>query len=261
MFVGALPIFALLAFLYLAQRRKLSGADSKIGFAMLGAILLPAILTMNFSGLTFYRYVWANIPGAGGIRAVSRIMLVLIYPIAFVFGLMVTRIIARLSRGSSGHKGFSQTLFGISVLGLTVVDQLSAVTGTSKQECERRVATMQAKIVRVRAKEVSRNVLWVTQERGDGIGSQNERLTDSLVENLDAMLAGQAMGLNVVNGYSGYLPKNYPASLFFMNGDCCNGLKIWAETHPGAVTNVSLIEIGQHCEMEDGPSPSVVWTK
>jgi hypothetical protein len=220
MFVGALPFFGVLAFLYLTHRRWLSGADSKIGLAMLGAVLLPAVLTLNLLGLTFYRCVWAYVPGAGGIRAVSRIMLVLIYPVAFVFGSTVTHVIVRLSRGRADGRGFPKMLFQISILGLTVVDQLSGVTGTNKQECKRRVATMEAKIVHMRANNLNRNVLWVTHNpAANNVGSPNEGLRNSAIENLDAMLAGQAIGLNVVNGYSGYQPKNYPPSVFFMSED------------------------------------------
>ena len=39
---------------------------------------------------------------------------------------------------------------------------------------------------------------------------------------MDAMLAGQDLGLNVVNGYSGLIPKGYPPAMFFLTGDCCN---------------------------------------
>jgi hypothetical protein len=74
-------------------------------------------------------------------------------------------------------------------------------------------------------------------------------------ESMDAMLAGQDLGLNVVNGYSGAIPKGYPLAMFFLTGDCCNDLGVWARMHPGTITTDSIIEIGPHCEIPDDYLP------
>ena len=253
MFVGALPFLAVVAFLYLSRKSTITGLENEIGLAMLGAVVLLVALTLNYSGFTFYRYVWAYLPGAGGIRVVSRIMLVLIYPIAFVFASVVTYTLAGLSRRKAGSKRVPHVLMGISILGLTVVDQVSGVMGMSKRECKRRVAKLEATIVHTRGHNVARNVLWVYENNADAAASRNREHNpyNFIQKNLDAMLAGQALGLNVVNGYSGYLPKNYPPAVFFMTRDCCIDLGVWARMHPGAITNNSLLEIGPQCDISE----------
>ena len=61
------------------------------------------------------------------------------------------------------------------------------------------------------------------------------------------MLAGQDLGLNVVSGYSGLIPKGYPPAVFFLTGDGCNDLGVWARMHPGTITANSILEIGYAC--------------
>ena len=209
---------------------------------MLGVFLLLAVLTLYSSGFTLYRYVWAYLPGAGGIRAVTRVALVLIYPVAFIFGSVVTHLMTALEPGRAGSTSMLRLLVGISVLGLTVVDQttgFSAAGGVTKRECKRRVARLEAKIVQARGNNLNRKVLWVND--------QSDKNFSWSFESMDAMLAGQDLGLNVVNGYSGLIPKGYPPAMFFLTGDCCNDLGVWARMHPGSITTDSILEIGSAC--------------
>jgi hypothetical protein len=250
LFLGVLPYLGIVAFVYLSWKRRISAAGSEIRFAMLGVFLLLVVLTLYSFGFTLYRYVWAYLPGANGIRAVTRIALVLIYPVAFIFGSVVTHIMTALTPARAGSTGMLQLLLGISVLGLTVVDQatgFSAAGGVTKRECKRRLAKLEAKIVQARAKDFNRNVLWVND--------QSDKSFVWSFESMDAMLAGQDLGLNVVNGYSGAIPKGYPLAMFFLTGDCCNDLGVWARMHPGTITTDSIIEIGPHCEIPDDYLP------
>ncbi len=48
-------------------------------------------------------------------------------------------------------------------------------------------------------------VLWVND--------QSDKNFVWSFESLDAMLAGQDLGLNVANGYSGLFPKGYPSAM------------------------------------------------
>ena len=244
LFLGALPYLGMVAFIYLSWKRRMSAAGGEIRFAMLGVVILLAVLTLYCSGFTLYRYVWAYLPGAGSIRAVTRVVLVLIYPVAFIFGSVVTHLMTALAPARAGSTSMLRLLLGISVLGLTVVDQFtrfSGEAGVTKRECKRRVATLEAKIVQARANDFNRNVLWVND--------QSDKNFVWSFESLDAMLAGQDLGLKVVNGYSGLIPKGYPAGMFFLTGDCCHDLGVWAQMHPGTITSNSIIEIGSHCEI------------
>jgi hypothetical protein len=244
LFMGVLPYLGIVAFVYLSWKRRMSAAGSDIRFAMLGVVLLVGALTLWVSGFTLYRYVWAHFPGAKGIRAVTRVGLVLIYPVAFIFGSVITHIMTALAPARAGSRSMLWLLLGISVLGLTVLDQFtrfSGEAGVTKRECRRRVATLEAKIVQARANNFNRNVLWVND--------QSDKNFVWSFESLDAMLAGQDLGLNVVNGYSGLIPKGYPPAMFFLTGDCCNDLGVWARMHPGTITSNSILEIGSDCEI------------
>jgi hypothetical protein len=211
---------------------------------MLGAVLLVGALTLYSSRFTLYRYVWASVPGAGSIRAVTRVVLVLIYPVAFIFGSVTTHIMTTLASAKAGSTSVIRPLLGICVLGLTVLDQatwFSQAGGVTKQECKKRIADLKVEIVKARAEDFNRNVLWVND--------QSAKKSVWSFANMDAMLAGQDLGLNVVNGYSGLMPKGYPPAMFFLNGDCCDELQDWARLHPGMITTNSILEIGSQCEI------------
>jgi hypothetical protein len=72
------------------------------------------------------------------------------------------------------------------------------------------------------------------------------------------MLAGQELGMNVVNGYSGLTPKDYPPAMYVLSGDCCVELAVWAGTHPGTITNNSLLQIGPQCKIPDDYLPAPI---
>jgi hypothetical protein len=111
---------------------------------------------------------------------------------------------------------------------LTVVDQAAIPHSVSKRECKRRIAKAEAKIVQAKSNDSDRTVLWINETNSEPF----------FVKSLDAMLAGQDLSMNVVNGYSGLI----------LNGDCCFELAVWAGTHPGTITNNSLLQIGPQCK-------------
>jgi hypothetical protein len=94
-------------------------------------------------------------------------------------------------------------------------------------------------MLQARGNRVDSNVFWVNQNN----------LAPADYKNLDTMLAGQALGVNVVNGYSGLSPKGYPACMAMLQGDCCSELRIWAGLHPGAITSKSLVQVGVTCQL------------
>lgn len=236
LFLGALPYLAVVIFVYLCWKKRISPAQASVGFAMVGVVLLFAGVTFYWSGFSLYRFVWAHLPGAGGIRAVTRSMLVVIYPLAFIFAMLIT--ILFKSIGTDWRSGF----LGFGVLALTVVDQGVKVESVSKNECERRLANLEATIVQTKGNNVDRTVLWVNQRSEPNF----------IIQQLDAMLAGQDLNLKVVNGYSGLVPKDYPSAMFLLNADSCTALGIWARIRPGTITNHSLLQIGSRCEIPDG---------
>jgi hypothetical protein len=238
LFPGVLPYLAIAVFVYLCWKRKINRMKIDVGVAMVSVVLVLVALTSYWFGFSLYRFVWEFLPGAGGIRAVSRITLVLLYPVAFIFAVVSSFFLSSQIRMKTDRK---IGLLGLGLLVLTVIDQTAVGLSVSKRECKRRIARMEAKILQSRGNSVDRNVLWANEDSADAFW----------VKNLDAMLAGQALGVNVVNGYSGLWPNGYPSAMALLQGDCCKDLRVWAGMHPGAITNNSLIEIGPSCHIPD----------
>jgi hypothetical protein len=238
LFPGILPYLGIILFFYLYLRKKFNRAQLEISLAMIFVLVVLVVVTSYQFRDAIYYYVWAFLPGAGGIRAVSRITLVLRYPLVFIFAVVATASFeSQASIGSRRRLGF----LGISLLGFTVMDQAAIGLSISKRECKRRVAKMEAAMLQARGNRVSSNVFWVNQN--------NAAPAD--YKNLDTMLAGQALGVNLVNGYSGLSPKGYPACMAMLQGDCCSELRIWAGLHPGAITSKSLVQVGATCKLPD----------
>ena len=236
LFLGVLPCAAILIFAYVCWAERLNAQEVSIGFAMICAFLFLTVVTFYSSGFSLYWYLWKFLPGAGGIRAVTRCMLVGIYPLAFVFGTLLSFLLKNRIRTG---RGWSNQFVGLAILALAVADQVGRVGSVSKRECERRIAEMQAAILRIQNHDDRRKVLWVSERNGEPY----------FIKQLDAMLAGQDLGLSVINGFSGLPPSGYPPEMFILAGDCCAELGFWVRTHPGAFANDSLLEIGPNCEV------------
>jgi hypothetical protein len=238
LFLGFFPCICILIFLYLFLKGKLALPDRPRGLAMMSVLITLGVLTFSFAGFSLYRYVWDYFPGAGGIRGVTRIVLVLVYPIAFICGAVVTYF---LNRRPVARLSWTTGILVIGILTLVVVDQASGVASISKRECQIRIGRMKVKIAEGRNNDLDRTILWV----------DDEGVEPYFVKNLDAMLASQDLGLNVVNGYSGSIPNGYPPALLSQVGDCCAELGFWVGMHPGTITNNALLQIGSHCEIPD----------
>lgn len=233
LFLGLVPLTGLMLFLYLLLKKKTVPPESDCGLAMLGVVAGIAVITFCWHGFSLYYYVWRHLPGAGGIRAITRISLILIYPVAFIVGSIATCFInhRRVTRSR-----WATNIFGIGILALLAVDQATGVASVSVRQCQRRVATLKAKIDRTKG-----SILWINDTNND----------ISLFRQLDAMLVAQDFGLKVVNGYSGLVPQDYPDSLSNLDGDICTGIGVWASLHPGAITNENLSQIGSTCRLPD----------
>jgi hypothetical protein len=233
LFIGLLPGVGIVVLTYLLIKRKLQRSESLLALAMIGVLLSGGALTLRIFGFSLYHYAWAYLPGAGGIRGVTRITLVLIYPVAFIFGMCVTHC---LNNRLGGRATWVRCLFGSAVLILMVIDQAAAVPTVSIAECQARIDKLKARIG-----NSSRTVLWLNDTNGDHF----------VLRHLDAMLTGQDLGMNVVNGYSSLGPNGYAGPLFTLSGDLCSAIAVWARTHPLQITSQNLLQLGEVCEIPD----------
>lgn len=203
LFTGVLPFLAILIFAYLSLKKRLNVHEA--GFGMISTFLFLFVVTFYSGGFSIYWFLSQFLPGAGGIRAVTRWMLVGIYPLAFVFGALLSFLLTNRTRAGTG---WGNEIIGLGVLALTLTDQAAKVPSFDKREGERRIMELEAAILRIQNHNDNQKVLWVREGNGEPY----------FIEHLDAMLAGQDLGMSVINGYSGLAPSGYPLKMFFPDG-------------------------------------------
>ena len=216
LFVGVLPI---LGAAYLAARfvrsRQMQGSFPRIGVAgILGCgLVLTVAGTLSVRGVSMYTMM-AAVPGADAIRAVARIIVVMMFPLAAVFcaaaNSFLEGVCRRFGRGSA-------TAAGVVLALLLVLDQRAHVFSFSVADSMERVQEMKSEFLRT-----GKEILWARRS------SNREPF---YVNALTAMLTAQELGVPTVNGYSGNTPPGYPSSLFADEADAPEGLRQWLALH------------------------------
>jgi hypothetical protein len=234
LFWGAVPWLLLTVFLILLRSKRFTQEQSRLGIAAAISIAGSIFLTLSVGGYSIYYWVWRFVPGAGGIRAVTRINLVLLYPVALILALTIDQLL-RLSPFATNRK--RAVAFGGLLTAALLLDQGARVEEMSKRECKERIKALCREIKNVRH---GQKVFWVDQLPGEQL---------FFVTQLDAMLAGQQLGLKVVNGYSATFPPGYPNPLFFFQGDVCAGLREWHRLHSDKVNPRSLLQVRGDCDI------------
>ncbi len=186
LFIGVVPFFLLaLGCLLAVTTRRRQAVQVMI---IVIAIILASITLYN--GLSLY-YKFAEITNFTAVRALTRIVLVLLFPVAFVAAAGFEALSVRLQR--RGCRAVSTLL-----VVLLVLEIVSVTHGTSsKKEWQQRARHLTDQVIGNHGKKPS--LLFVT--RAAALPG-----ADELVE-LDAMHAAQNLGIETINGYSGFEPS------------------------------------------------------
>lgn len=245
LFCGLLPPLVIAAFFTFCFRKKITGRLAQVGLAMMATVGLVMALTFYWpGGFTIYHWLWKLLPGAGGIRSVGRITVVLLWPLVFVFGI-VCGVLFKHPSPVGGTKPRS-ALLSLGLLASIVLDQAGVVFSVSKRECKGRIVGLQARMIEAKASKPGASVFWVNlQGRSAGLWAEQH----PVLQDLDAMFAAQALGVKVINGFSGLYPKGYPVDLARHKGALCDSLRRWAAMYPGKISSASLVVIGPNCEV------------
>jgi hypothetical protein len=213
-FVGALPWLALISFpvFYYYYREE---PLLKIGMMASITIALLILFTLYF-GYSFYKF-FLYMPGISAIRAVTRIILVLLFPFSIVLGIVLTKLSENktLSAIPRWARIFFCLFFSFAVL----IDQSVIFSNSdtySKTESQNRLTAVE----RLVKKDSSLAKVFAYMP--------NKSSDPAYIIHLDAMLAGQNLNMASVNGYSGNLPNGY-YNTFYGNYDQCVGLMAWKE--------------------------------
>ena len=165
-----------------ASNRALVSGPSFVAMLLLGAF------TLLLRGHSLYTLVW-DLPGFNAIRAVTRVILVLMWPISILMAWVASELAEKKS-------WVSQAMLYL-VLALLVAESgLYHHSTYAKVEAQGRVAELRAKLPEVLPADPILYVGWDGQRA-------------SLVTEIDSMLLAQELGWPTVNGYSGNLPPSY----------------------------------------------------
>lgn len=163
------------------------------------ALLLLVAATLFVKGHSFY-LILAQLPGVGAIRAVSRIALVMLLPMAIIVAAgtdALSRLWSRFWPGPRARAQLVQVLFLLGLIGILTVESLYFQPHhTPMQSWRARRDKLEALIVPPPPKGA---VLFVTQPKAEPF----------FMTEIDAMIYAQDHHLATLNGYSGNTPPGY----------------------------------------------------
>jgi hypothetical protein len=208
LFPGFIPLIAVgLGLAAVVRSERVGGPVSAAAVAAWSALLLAVVVT-PLGGVWLYEPV-NHLRGVGGIRAVGRVVLVLLFPAAVAVAWFADMLIRAARRGGR----LPAALAAAFAVGAVAADQWLTPTDGARaahwHPARYRVETALARQERI-AQAIRRhpNPTLVYAFPSAGAGSQG----GALGVQFEAMRASQDAGLPCVNGWSGYLP---PAWDFF----------------------------------------------
>jgi hypothetical protein len=155
------------------------------------AMVTVVIVTLNFKGASIYWLIW-NIPGINSIRAVTRIGLVLMWPMAFFASWVMDGIVHQAQQ-----KSYLLYAAALLLTGLLIAESVYFLqTSYPKAESLLHIAHIKQRIPAILPKNPILSVAYTGNE-------------PDYVAEIDVMLTAQELGLPTLNGYSGNFPQGY----------------------------------------------------
>ncbi|WP_156170565.1 hypothetical protein [Luteimonas sp. FCS-9] len=150
-------------------------------------ILILGVTTISFHGVSLYRLA-LHLPGISSVRAVTRVVLVLVLPIGILVGIGVDRWVLLFSKRGTGRKAVAMaSAYAFLLFELLGFHHIS----TPVEHWHQR----QRDFARRMPISDGRSVIYA------------DRSADAPhLDDLDAMIYAQDHALPAVNGYSGYVP-------------------------------------------------------
>ncbi len=183
MFFGVLPLLLAIFGCFATVRKDLR----ETRWLIIRASVVVVLLTINIGGISLW-LIFCQLPLASAIRAMTRLDLVLLFPVAFLGGLGVDALLR-----SAGPLGLRLSL----LVGVMLVLEAAAISFpcSEKAEWQRRVKTKESLLPMT---VPSGAVLFFAQKH-----------EPAYAEELDAMLVSQRKGFPTINGYTGNLPPDF----------------------------------------------------
>jgi hypothetical protein len=202
---GLVPLTAVAIGLFAIVRPGRFGERRSVVAVVAWSALLLGLLVTRFGEVWPYELAM-KLPGTTGIRAIGRIVLVLLFPAAIATAALAESLV----RGASRVGRVPAALVAVTILAVIVGEQwLTSTEGVRKSDWEPRRYSRDLTLARqarltdaIRQHPAPRLVYVFPSAAGPGA-------LDRVVLQLEAMRAAQDLGLPTVNGYSGYFAPGW----------------------------------------------------
>jgi hypothetical protein len=174
---------------------RFNSKNKRAAWLYFWAAVMLVVVTLNFYGASIYWLLW-NIPGINSIRAVTRIGLVLMWPLAFFAAWAMDGIIQQAQQNSRWLYAAALVLTGLLMAESVYFPQISYPKVEGLSHLER----LKQRIPAILPKNPILSVAYTGNE-------------PDYVAELDVMLTAQELGLPTLNGYSGNFPQGYNLAL------------------------------------------------
>jgi hypothetical protein len=204
LFVGAFSTLIFLAFPF--YRRRLGDLNLR-NFSTLSWLLIAFmwVLTLYLSDYSPYKLIY-HLPGFGALRAVGRVVLVLLFPLAILSAATITAALKHLALRipQPEYQRLMLPAVGAMILLAFVAEHLCASSDAISVKQLRKELSKIEKFANALRPSAS-SILWIPPRPGERVDYRN---------NTYAMLASQDMGLPTANGISSNEPRGYRGNVY-----------------------------------------------
>lgn len=168
-----------------------NASNEMLGQLALWSLTILFILTISINGYSIYRLL-LYLPGISSVRAVSRVVLVMLFPIAILAAIAIDKTLKQLKTSPI------RCFFLFVLISLALIESIFYHPySTQVSKWIDRQAQLKQLLTAVISKD---NIFFATGKPGD--------YQDGVIE-LDAMILAQDMRLPTLNGYSGNFPPGH----------------------------------------------------
>jgi hypothetical protein len=226
-----LAAFIPLAWFLLSTRAR---TRQPLAAPMIATVVILFGITIDLGGHTLYRLIYA-IPGFSALRAVTRIILVMMLPLAALLGMMIDDLVA--TRGNHLFRSLvAVTLSAFLVAECSLIDRYS----TSPSVWRARFDALEAHLPKKLPPHAVLAIASGPLKPGD--------IWPWILAQTDADLAAVTLGMSTLNGYSGNVPPTWRTMASCQDiGDNLRAGRHFLAEHgiaPPRITQDSLVLVG-----------------
>jgi hypothetical protein len=185
------PGLAVLTLILLGILLHFHTENRKIAWFHFSAAIILLVFTFDFNGFSFYTWI-GSIPGINSIRAITRIILVIMWPLSLFIAWVIDGLLQNKSQNLRWLKIPVYMIIGLLITESVLYTHL----------------TFNKKVAQDRIELLYQQIPSITPENPILYVFNNPTEPDWMTD-IDAMLLAQKLGWSTVNGYSGNYPPGY----------------------------------------------------